>query len=110
MKVESYRGTPREGRVSPSQVLSWINEEETEKIEQDGETERERALVCGDSSPFETLEWEYWEGREGNGNRWGRWININAFVDRFFFFLISVIYAVYISEKKKRCKNQIEII
>ena len=26
------------------------------------------------------------------------------------FFIISVIYAVYISEKKKRCKNQIEII
>ena len=46
MKVESYRGTPREGRVSPSQALSWINEEETEKIEQDGETERERELWC----------------------------------------------------------------
>ena len=27
-----------------------------------------------------------------------------------FFFFFSVIYAVYISEKKKRCKNQIEII
>ena len=28
----------------------------------------------------------------------------------YFYFFISVIYAVYISEKKKRCKNQIEII
>lgn len=30
--------------MSPSQVSSWVNEEEAEKIEQDGETEREREL------------------------------------------------------------------